>query len=260
MNLDPQRIEQAIGKAMRSIVGVHRRPDGVLMLDTPFTFPDGDHYPIYISMEQDGHVLLGDRGHTLMHISYEHDVDALFDGTRAALREQIVRELDIQEDNGAFSVRTTLDGIAEAAFRLGQALTKIYDLTFLSRERSESTFYEDFYGMLVSLVDETRLQKDHILADVPEGHNYPIDYRLDSEQGQPVFVFGVPGRDKARLTTISLSHFLLNDIEFESLIVYRDLKSIPRLDLARLTNVAGAAVSSLEAEPDFRRKLLRLVA
>ena len=48
--------------------------------------------------------------------------------------------------------------------------------------------------------------------------------------------------------------------EAESLIVYGDMKNIPRLDLARLTNVAGAAVSSLDAEPDFRRKLLRLVA
>ena len=230
------------------------------MLDTPFTFPDGDHYPVYVSIEPDGHFVLGDRGHTLMHISYEHDVDALFDGTRAALREQIVREFDIQEDNGAFSVRTGTEGIAEAAFRLGQALTRIYDLTFLSRERNESTFYADFHGMLVSLVDEATLQKDHVLADVPEGHNYPIDYRLDSRGGRPIFVFGVPGRDKARLTTISLSHFLLNRVDFESLIVYRDLQRIPRFDLARLTNVAGAAVSSLEAEPDLRRKLLRLVA
>ncbi len=260
MSLDAQAIERAIGEAMRSVVRVHSRPDGVLMLDTPFTFPDGDRYPVYISADSDGNIVLSDRGHTLMHISYEHDVDALFDGTRAALREQIVRELDIQEEKGAFSVRAEPGGIAEAAFRLGQGLTKIYDLTFLSRERTESTFYEDFHGMLASLVDETRLQKDHVLADIPEGHNYPIDYRLDGREDSQVFVFGVPGRDKARLTTISLSHFLLNNVEFESLIVYRDLKNIPRLDLARLTNVAGAAVSSLEAEPDFRRKFLRLVA
>jgi len=260
MNLDAQTIERAVDEAMRSVMRVHSRPDGVLMLDTPFTFPDGDHFPVYISADSDGSIVLGDRGHTLMHISYEHDVDALFDGTRAALREQIVREFDIQEDDGTFSVRTDPEGLAKAAFRLGQALTKIYDLTFLSRERNESTFYEDLHGMLVSHVDDASFQKDHVLADVPEAHNYPIDYRLDGRQNGQVFVFGVPGRDKARLTTISLSHFLLNNVEFESLIVYRDLKNIPRLDLARLTNVAGAAVSSLEAEPDFRRKLLRLVA
>ena len=260
MNPDVQAIERAVGETMRSVMRVHRRPDGVLMLDTPFTFPDGDHYPLYISLEPDGNIVLGDRGHTLMHISYEHDVDALFDGTRAALREQITRELGVEEENGAFSVQTKPEGIAEAAFRLGQALTKIYDLTFLSRERNESTFYEDFHGVLVSLVDETRVQKDHVLADVPEAHNYPIDYRLGTLQGGQVFIFGVPGRDKARITTISLAHFLLNKVEFESLIVYRDMKNIPRLDLARLTNVAGTAVSSLDAEPDLRRKLLRLVA
>ena len=129
-----------------------------------------------------------------------------------------------------------------------------------SHEGSESTFYEDFHGMLVSVVDESRLQRNHVLADVPDGASHPIDYRLDSGTGGQVFVFGVPGQEKARLTTISLSHFLLNNVEFESLIVYRDLNQISRLDLARLTNVAGAAVSSLEAESDFRRKLHRLVA
>ena len=89
------------------------------MLETPFTFPDGDHYPIYVSTDSGGNIVLSDRGHTLMHMSYEHDVDPMFDGKRAALREQIVRELDIQEANGAFSVRTTPAGTAEAVFRLG---------------------------------------------------------------------------------------------------------------------------------------------
>lgn len=134
MGFDPQAIERIIGETMRSVVRVHRRPDGVLMLDTPFCFPDGDHYPIYVSADPGGNIVLGDRGHTLMHMSYEHDVDALLDGPRAALREQIVKELNIQEENGAFSVRTKPTGIAEAVFRLGQALTRIYDVT-LSSER-----------------------------------------------------------------------------------------------------------------------------
>ena len=34
---------------------------------------------------------LSDRGHTLMHVSYEHDVDSFYEGARASLREQIVR-------------------------------------------------------------------------------------------------------------------------------------------------------------------------
>ena len=78
--------------------------------------------------------------------------------------------------------------------------------------------------------------------------------------GQPVFLYGVPSRDKARLTTIMLSHFLLHGLTFESVIVFADQQEIPRLDLARLTNVAGTAVASLDAEGDLRRKISRLAA
>ena len=57
-----------------------------------------------------------------------------------------------------------------------------------------------------------------------------------------------------------LSHFLLHDLSFESIIVFDDQQEIPRRNLARLTNVAGTAVASLEAEPDLRRKINVLAA
>ena len=75
-----------------------------------------------------------------------------------------------------------------------------------------------------------------------------------------MFLYGISGRDKARLTTIMLSHFLLHGVSFDSVIVFAGQKEIPRLDLARLTNVAGTAVASLEAENDLRRKIDRLAA
>ena len=90
MTLDQSLLEKTLCERLCANVRIHRRDDGVLMLDTPFTFPDGDHYPIYLSETSTGGVILSDRGHTLMCISYEHDVDAYFDGTRAMLREQIV--------------------------------------------------------------------------------------------------------------------------------------------------------------------------
>ena len=135
MALDQALLERALSESLRARVRVHVRDDGVFMLDTPFTFPDGDSYPIYLSENGTGSVILSDRGHTLMHMSYEHDVDALYDGARAALREQIVRESDIEEEDGVFTVETPPDRIADTLFRFGQALTKIYALSFFSRER-----------------------------------------------------------------------------------------------------------------------------
>ena len=59
-----------------------------------------------------------------MQVSYEHDVDSFYEGSRASLREQIVRESGIEEDDGIFSIETSPDQIATALFRFGQALTK----------------------------------------------------------------------------------------------------------------------------------------
>ena len=96
--------------------------------------------------------------------------------------------------------------------------------------------------------------------DVSSGNAYPVDYHFAGSDGRPMFLYGVPGRDKARLTTIMLSHFLLHGLTFESVIVFADQQEIPRLVLARPTNVAGAAVASLDAEQGPRRKIERLAA
>ena len=85
-------------------------------------------------------------------------------------------------------------------------------------------------------------------------------YHIPGSDGRPVFLYGVPGRDKARLTTIMLSHFQIHGLTLKSVIVFADQQEIPRLDLARLTNVAGTAVASLDAERDLRRKIERLAA
>ena len=254
MGLDETALERTLCERLCTTIRIHRRDDGVLMLDTPFTFPDGDHYAIYLSETPSGGVLLSDRGHTLMHVSYEHDVDAFYEGPRAALRERIVREAGIEEHEGVFSVEAAPDQVADAVFRLGQALTKVYDLTFLGSARSSSTFYEDLKALLFAVLDERKIEPDYVPPEIPDGSIYRVDYRIEAGR-RPVFLYGVPNRDKARLTTIMLSHFLLRKLTFDSMIVFADQQQIPRLDLARLTNVAGTAVASLDAEEDLRRKL-----
>ena len=62
---------------------------------------------------------------------------------RAALRERIIREAGIEEHDGVFSVETAPDQVADAAFRLGRALTKVCDLVFVGSVRPSSTFCDD---------------------------------------------------------------------------------------------------------------------
>ena len=218
------------------------------MLRTHFEFPDGDRFPIHVSEAGIGGVRLSDRGHTLMHVSYDHDVDAFLEGARGQLLERIVDEAGLEMNGGAFRLDTSIERLPEAVFRFGQTLTRIHDLTFLSRSRVKSTFYDDLAELLTSLIDEDSIQADYAPEGLADAEAYRVDYRIAGRSDIPLFLYGVPNRDKARLATIMLSHFHRHGLRFESMLVFEDQSEIPRLDLARLSDVGGDMISSLESE------------
>ena len=260
MAFDTDALQRRLCERLCADVRVTTRPDGALMLRTHFEFPDGDRFPIHISETGIGGVRLSDRGHTLMHISYEHDVDAFLEGTRKQMLERIVGETGVDQDGGVFCLDTSIERLPEAIFRFGQALTRIHDLTFLSRSRVKSTFYDDLAALLKGLIDEDRMQVDYLPQELPNPEAYRVDYRIEGKFDIPLFLYGVPNRDKARLTTIMLSHFHRHGLRFESMLVFEDQSEIPRLDLARLSDVGGEMISSLESSADLSRKLLKRIA
>ena len=259
MTINENALRDLLRERLCQDVGIERRPDGALMLRTQFRFPDGDGFPIHLSEAPAGGLRLSDRGHTLMRISYDHDVDAFMDGTRGALLERITTESGLQWENGAFSLDTPAENLPVALFRFGQALTSIYNLTFLSRSNVGSTFYDDLADLLGNLVDESKMQRDY-KPEVPNGGAYPVDYRIEGCEGLPLFLYGVPNRDKARLTIIMLSHFHRHNLKFNCIFVFEDQTQIPRMDLARLSDVGGEMVSSLNSRDDLERKLRRRIA
>ena len=261
MNIDSGALQALLCERLCEDVRVEPRPDDELMVRTRFRFPDGDRFPIHLSEAPAGGFRLSDRGHTLMHVSYEHDVDSFLDGTRGMLLERIMGESGLQWDGGggAFCFDTAPERLPEAIFRFGQALTRVHDLTLLSRSNVGSAFYDDLADLLSHVVDEDKIRRDYEPA-VPDARAYPVDYRIEGRDDVPLFLYGVPNRDKARLTTIMLSHFHRHALPFESILVFENQEEIPRLDLARLSNVGGEMIASLEAREDLDRKLLRRVA
>ena len=104
------------------------------MISTPFSYPDGDHYSIYIKEMGTGLIRISDEANTMMRLSYNTpDVNKYFKGDRGKLMEQILREHKITEDDGNFYVDVPISRIAEGLFQLGQALNKIYDLSYIGR-------------------------------------------------------------------------------------------------------------------------------
>lgn len=259
MTIDVASLERLLCEQLCKAVSIDKRPDGQMLIRTEFAFPDGDSFPFHLSENAHGGVRLSDLGHTLMHISYDHEIDAFLQGTRGMLLERILAEGKVCRDGGSFYLDTTVARLPEAIFGLGQTLTRVYDLTLLSRTNVGSTFYDDLADCLFSLIDEAKLEPD-FEPDVPNGEAYPVDYRIDGESGTPLFIYGVPNRDKARLTTIMLGHFHRHELEFESIIIFENQAEIPRIDLARLSDVGGEMISSLDSVQDLNRKLLRRVA
>jgi hypothetical protein len=74
-------------------VNVRQKNDTLLSIETPFFFADGDPYQIYIKELAGGLIRLTDMGHTMMHLSYENDLEKLREGTRGKLFEQMMTQV-----------------------------------------------------------------------------------------------------------------------------------------------------------------------
>jgi Domain of unknown function DUF1828 len=96
----------------------------------PFEFPDGDRLVIRLREIGDAGYELTDVGHTLMHLSYEVDMDALESGNRKILLEAIEQRTGIEERSGELVLPTRADVVAGDLFQFVQALLQISDLRF----------------------------------------------------------------------------------------------------------------------------------
>ena len=114
-------------------------------------------------------------------------------------------------------------------------------------------------GRPYDLVDGGKITPNFVLPNQPNAQDYSIDYRIEGKRGD-LFLMGIGSRDKARLATIILEHWLRYGVDFDSLLVFQDQQDVPRADLARLSNAGGEMVASLDAVEDFKRKLTKLVA
>ena len=251
-------IKKTVCSTLCANVNVIERGDGLLFVSTPFSFSDGDAYSIYLKTLQTGGFRISDMGGTLMHLSYENDIDKFREGTRGKVFSQILSEMDLFEDEGEFYIDTPADKLGASIFHFGQALTQLHDLTFLNRVRVESTFYEDLREKLRGYVDAERIHENYIVPGVANANDYPVDYFIEGG-AQPLYLFGVPSKDKARLATIILQHLNAAQIDFNSMVIFQNASDIPSRDLSHLMNAANDMIASIDSSDDFERKLLRRV-
>ena len=192
-----------------------------------------------------------------MHLSYWLDAEATKPGgKRWEIVESSLSTYSVENRNGELVIPVVEDRFGDALFNLIQALTKVTDISFLSREIVRSTFMEDLKDFLQRNVDETRLEFDWKDEERDPKGNYIVDFRINGMK-RPLFIYGLPGEEKASLATINLLTFEKWKIPFRSLGIFEDQESMPPKPLARFTDAVEKAFSRLQGNEEQIRDYLK---
>jgi hypothetical protein len=248
--MKPEAIKQEFKHRVCEQIDLQPEGEGRFLVVTPFRFEDGDHFGIVLKRE-DGNWILTDEATTLMHLSYRIDEQDLEVGTRGEIIENSLQGFSVQNRDGELIIPVSEGRFGDALYNFVQAIARVNDVTYLSRERVRSTFMEDFRALLRSSVAPERLTFDWTDPDHDPHKRYPVDARINGIK-MPLFVYALPNDEKVSVATISLLTFDKWSIPFQSMAVFEEQELISRKTLARFTDVCDKAFSSLEEENKSR--------
>lgn len=242
-----KEIEQSVHETIGNQIEVLQEGNNRYPIFTPFMMEDGDHYNIILRGQEGTHEwVLTDEGSTLMHLSYWMDYDSLKKGQRQEVIERVLLQYGIENRDGELRLLTQFDDLGSSLFSFLQALTRVTDITYLTKEMARATFMEDFREFLRQTIPEEHLTFDYFHPQFDRGRIYPVDVRIN-ERKEPLYIFGIANNDRCRDVTINLHTYKKWEIDFQSIAIFQDQTTISRDVLARFSDVADKQFSSLDS-------------
>lgn len=216
------------------------------IVQTPISFGDGDTLPIVLKRNGNDNWVLTDEGHTFLQLTYELDERDLKERNRREIIDRNLSAFGVQNVNGELILRIPNQGYGDALYSFIQALLKIDDIRYLSRDRVRSTFMSDFRTLMSALSTSDRITYDWHDSEHDPKANYPVDCRIIAEDS-PLFIFALSTDERAAVAALSLLRFETWDLKFRGIGVYEDEESLSSRTIARFGDAAHKTFSSVAA-------------
>lgn len=252
----------AITKAFRQTVcdqvRIEAEGTGRFRVFTPFMFNDGDHLVIVLKQEKEKW-MLSDEGHTLMHLTYELDDKDMRGGGRQKIISNTLSAYAVDERDGELMIPIENSRYGDALYSFIQAILRISDVTFLSRESVRTTFFEDVKGFIAENIPEQNIRMGWSDPSHDPDGNYPVDFMIQGKSG-PIFIYAMSSNDRVKEAMINLLTFEKWGLKFRSIGIFENQEEINRKTLAKFSDVCEKQFSSFPGNRDRIMKYIRETA
>lgn len=241
--MSSQRIERDFLKSasaqIRLAVDGHER----FRVLTPFMFDDGDCLVIVLK-KMDGRWVLSDEAHTYMHLSYDIDEKALHRGTRQKIIAGTLSMFGMEERAGELILEVPDARYGDALYAFAQALLRIADVKYLSKERVYSTFRDEFRALLHDAVPQRCMTFDWKDATRDAHGTYRVDCRINS-MPRPLLVYALGNDRRTRDATIALHQFKQWGMRFRSVGIFKNPTATSRKVATQFGDVCDKQFSDI---------------
>lgn len=242
-------------------IGVNEVEQGLIAVDIPITFPDGDQCRVYVSQDETGAWSVTDAGDAVMRASYQGSVDVLGKGYVERFR-QITDLYGISEDMGELSIVSDGD-IGQAVFSVAQATIDIISLARTRKDKPEnvkSDFEKKLHDVVFESVPNARITQNWNDDEHDPDKLYPVTYRIENKtvSEKPLFVFGANTKSQCMHATMSCL-FHKTKVGFRSIAIYGKMDRVGKSEFARLNREVEKHFPSIKDSAEMKDYIAQMV-